>query len=826
MIKKQIDLDQRIIAFEKEAMPFLMHALKSVAILFVLLAIHACNKTTSEFVLSSPGGINTVTIWSDDGEINYKINHGRNRVIEPSRLGLSFQSAPSLAIGLEIIKTNVQHVDKIWEQPWGEVKMIRNNYNEGTISLASADNTAIQMELIFRTYDDGVAFRYHVKNLNGSEGVIIDDEITEFNLAEDAQSWWIKAYQPNRYEYLYQRSKISEIDTVHSPLTMRFENGTHLSIHEAALTGYSSMQIASRKSKKLHCDLAPWSNGDKVRTSVPFKTPWRTIKIADSASELVSSHLTLNCNEPNVLGDVSWIQPSKYIGIWWGMIISKWTWGEGLRHGATTERGKKYIDFAAEHGFNEVLIEGISAGFEGLFPGDTVRTSFTESTTDFDLEEVQSYALSKGVALQAYQETSASPNNYLVQIDSSFALLNRLGIDKAKIGHVGAWLDKTEYHYGQYGVAYYRKVLKKAAEYNIGVNFHEPIKDTGERRTFPNMLSREGARGMEYNAWGNGGNPTDHITTMAFTRLLEAPMDFTPGIFDLLYQKLDKDNTNQFPIKITLIDQGNGYSNINFKGSESYWQNKRMRREVVVKDRDTTFLWTLNTMMKPGVWEWGISAHDISTDNNNQWLLELLNMSNQKIQVDHNGLVSGATTLTIPNQGFDPKDRRTASKADIEATGDNVLGKTQRVNTTLAKQLAYYVVIYSPIQMASDFIENYENQPAFQFIKDVPVDWVETVILNGEIGEFITVARKDKNSNDWYLGSITNSKSRTFDFDLSFLDEDGEYVAEYYADGEKADWKSNPYDMEIGAEKVGKSYRVELAEGGGHAVKFKYLGKH
>jgi alpha-glucosidase len=822
MLKKRIDIDQMICAFEKVLMPTLTYPLKSVAMLLLILALNACTTSTPEFVLSSPGEVNTVNIWSEDGEINYDVSHGPNKVIVPSRLGLSFKNAPSLASGLKIIDSNVQHIDKAWQQPWGEVKTIRNNYNEGTISLVSVDNAAIQIALVFRAYDDGIAFRYHVKNLNGIEEVIIDDEITEFNLAEDAQSWWIKAYQPNRYEYLYQTTKISKIDTVHTPLTMRFENGTHVSIHEAALAGYSSMQIAGRKSTKLYCDLAPWSNGDKVRTSIPFKTPWRTIKITDSASELASSYLTLNCNEPNRLEDVSWIHPSKYIGIWWGMIIGKWTWKEGLRHGATTARGKEYIDFAAKHGFDEVLIEGISAGFQGLFPGDTVTTSFTESTADFNLNEVQAYAQSKGVSLQSYQETSASPNNYLIQVDSAFALLQRLGIDKAKIGHVGALLDKKEYHYGQYAVEYYRRVLEKAAEYKIGVNFHEPIKDTGERRTFPNMLSREGARGMEYNSWGNGGNPPNHVTTLAFTRLLEAPMDFTPGIFDLLYQNMDADNTDQFPVEIKLIDQGNGYSNVIYKGSESYWQSKKMTREVKVVGGDTTFVWTVMTMMKAGEWEWGIRAHDFATDDNNIWLLGTLDMPNSKITVAEDGTISGDVSITIPNQGLDPNDRITASNADLVEIGNNVFGKTQRVNTTLAKQLAYYVVIYSPIQMASDFIENYVDQPAFQFIKDVPVDWEETVVLNGEIGEFITVARKDRNSKDWYLGSITNDKPRLFDIDLSFLDQEANYEAEYYADGENADWELNPYDMQIGSEEVGDIYRVKLAKGGGHAVRFKY----
>ena len=397
-----------------------------------------------------------------------------------------------------------------------------------------------------------------------------------------------------------------------------------------------------------------------------------------------------------------------------------------------------------------------------------------------------------------------------------------MGIQKAKIGHVGAMLDKSEYHYGQHGVNYYRDVLKKAAEYQVAVNFHEPIKDTGERRTYPNMLTREGARGMEYNAWGNGGNPVDHATILSFTRLLESPMDFTPGIFDLMYENFDFDKGVEFPVKITLLDQGNAYSNIRYKGSESYWQSKPMMRELIIEGKDTTYQWTLTEMMKPGEWEWGISVHDIATDNNNTWLLNILGKPNQKIQVSKEGQVKGDVLMTLADQGIAPKNRMKASKEDLEVVFPNEFGKTQRVNTTLAKQLAYYVVIYSPIQMAADFIENYEDVPAFQFIKDVPVDWDTTVVINGEIGEYVTIARRDRNSQDWYLGSITNEEARTFDVDLSFLDAKGGYTAEIYADGPKADWELNPYEMSIGKESVGTSYEIKLARGGGHAVRFKH----
>ena len=801
------------------------HRIVTGQLIFLILVIllSACHSNLNEVIITSPNNINTVSILIDEGKLLYQINHEKKLIVLPSRLGFIFKDGLSFSNSFEIEGTQFSKVDETWQQPWGSVKTIRNHYQEAIISLSSSSDPENQMDLIVRAYDDGIAFRYFVRSLGENKEVVIQDELTEFNLAEDAQSWWIKAYQPSRYEQLYQSTKISLLDTVHTPLTMRFEDGIHVSIHEAALTDYSSMQIAgSDKSTHLNCDLAPWSNGDKVRTVVPFMTPWRTIKIANTAADLLASHLTLNCNPANKLGEVSWIKPSKYIGIWWGMIVGKWTWGEGPRHGATVDRAKKYIDFAAKNGFDEVLIEGISAGFTGLFPGDTVTTSFTETTSDFDLELVQHYAKSKGVSLQSYQESSASTRNYLIQVDTAFAQLKSLGIQKAKIGHVGAMLDKSEYHYGQHGVNYYRDVLTKAAEYQVAVNFHEPIKDTGERRTYPNMLTREGARGMEYNAWGNGGNPVDHASILSFTRLLESPMDFTPGIFDLMYENFDFDKGVEFPVKITLLDQGNAYTNIRYKGSESYWQSKPMMRELIIEGKDTTYQWTLTEMMKPGEWEWGISVHDIATDNNNTWLLNILGKPNQKIQVSKEGQVKGDVLMTLADQGIAPKNRMKASKEDLEVVFPNEFGKTQRVNTTLAKQLAYYVVIYSPIQMAADFIENYEDVPAFQFIKDVPVDWDTTVVINGEIGEYVTIARRDRNSQDWYLGSITNEEARTFDVDLSFLDAKGGYTAEIYADGPKADWELNPYEMSIGNESVGTSYEIKLARGGGHAVRFKH----
>ena len=739
-------------------------------------------------------------------------------MISDSKLGLVFSNGSSLFHQYQVIDIKHDSYDKYWELPWGEVKTIRNNYNQLVLSLKKM-HTDESTDIIFRAYDDGIAFRYHVKKIGSStNGLVISNEITQFNLSQDADVWWTPAYGENRYEELYRQSKVSEMDTAHTPLTLRYDNGIHLSIHEASLANYSSMQLFQTNTKELNCDLAPWSNGDKVRTVAPFISPWRTIKIADSAKDLITNYLTLNCNEPNKLGNTSWIKPSKYIGIWWGMIIGKWTWEESFRHGATTERGLKYIDFAAKHGFDEVLIEGWAADFEGLFPKDSVIVSFTKTTPDFDLDKVQNYAKSKGVFLQAYQETMGNTKNYLAQIDSAFSLLNQLGIRNAKIGHVGNLLDKKEYHYGQYGVEYFRKVLEKAAEYRIGVNFHEPIKDTGERRTYPNMLTREGARGMEYNAW-SGGNPPNHTTILPFTRLLNSPMDFTPGIFDLLYENLDFDVSVEFPITFTVMDSGNGYQNLMYKSSESFWEKTPMIPDTIISGNRTIYKWELDQDLQVGEWEWGVTADHPAKNDYEIWIPhKLSDRSNRKIRVEQDGSIIGQKQIFIPSQSLD------INKDDENFYKKNSIDDAQRVRTTLAKQLALYVVIHSPLQMASDFIDNYDGKSAFQFIKDVPVDWDSTVVLNGEIGQYITIARKDRNSRDWYIGSITNEIQRSFKINLSFLD-DGKYQATIYSDGKIANWESDPFDIEISQQYLSKKDRVimKLAEGGGQAIKLKYI---
>mgnify|MGYP000854011303 FL=1 len=784
---------------------------------FTIVMNPSCNKNDKRIQINSPSE-NIKVVVENNQEITYLVEFNKQIVIRKSLLGMLFKDGNTLFKDPVITNITEENINDIWELPWGEVKKIQNNYREKTITISDSESGMIA-ELIFRAYNDGIAFRYNVKS-NGSENdkIIISDELTQFNLTNNAQLWWTPAYGDNRYEELYQKSAMSEMDTSHTPLTIKYPDGIHLSIHEADLVDYSSMQLFYSNDNNLNCDLAEWNNGDKVRVSLPFQTPWRTIKIANSAKELITSYLTLNCNQPSKIKDVSWIKPSKYIGIWWGMIIGKWTWGEGPKHGATTKRGLEYVDFASEHGFDEVLIEGWQAGFKGLFPEDSVTVSFTNRTPDFDLEKVQRYAQNKNISLQAYHETSSGTKNYLSQIDSAFSLLNRIGIKNVKIGQVGARLDQKEYHYGQYGVSYYRKVLEKALEYKIGVNFHEPIKDTGERRTFPNMLTREGARGMEYNAW-SGGNPPNHTTILPFTRLLNAPMDFTPGIFDLLFENIDAYVKIEFPVTFTVVDSGNGYNDLIFISEESIWQKKIMNVDTLLLKEENIRVWEITQSCQPGEWEWGVIADHTALKSYDIWLPQLLgDGSNLKFKVEPSGKITGKTTMIIPKNKLDLNDVY-FSKTKKE------LNK-QRVSSTLAKQLALYVVIYSPLQMASDFIENYKEIPAFNFIKDVPVDWDSTVVLNGEVGEYVTIARKEKNSEDWYIGSITNEQNRSLELNLSFLNK-GTYRATIYLDKESSDWEKNPleYSIENKIFTQSDTHLIKLANGGGQAIKLEFIAQ-
>ena len=655
-----------------------------------------------QHTVSSPSGNNVITFELIDGRPFYSVSHETGPVITRSALGFELQNEPDLNGPFEVSTTETSEFDETWTQLWGEKKEIRNHHNELRVELSETGGEERTLTIVFRAFDDGIGFRYEFPEQPNLGAFSIMDELTEFNMTGDHTAWWIGAYQWNRFEYLTNETPLSEADTVHTPFTMKTNNGLYLSIHEAALVDYSTMTVEHTGDNQLKANLMPWHDGVRVHAEAPFATPWRTVQIAESAGDLITSYLILNLNEPNKLEDTSWIEPGKYVGIWWEMHLDKSTWGPGPRHGATTENTKRYIDFAAEHGFDHVLVEGWNVGWDENWYESGAVFSFTEPMEDFDLEELASYALDRGVRLMGHHENSATIEHYEEQVEDGFELYNELGVRAVKTGYVGHgqeifWTDSSgnknyEWHHGQHMVNHHQDIVELAAEHQIMLNVHEGVKDTGLRRTWPNLMTREVARGQEYNAWGDdNGNPLDHVLYVPFTRSLAGPFDYTPGIVDLMFEEYRPDN---------------------------------------------------------------------------------------------------------------------------------------RINHTLAKELALYVVIYSPLQMAADLPENYEERPEpFQFIKDVPADWEDTKVLNAEIGRYITTVRKDRNSSDWYLGSMTDETPRSFNIDLSFLDSNTQYVAEIYRDSDDADWESNPYgfvteSIEVTAD---DEMTLNLASGGGQAIRFRAL---
>ena len=674
-------------------------------VLRVLLAVAAALGTTprrlpSQAAVASPDGRNRVTVQLTEGRLQYSLARDGRPLILPSLLGFEFRGAPPLRDGLRITDTARQSHDQWWTQPWGEVARVRDHYNELTASVEEAAPPARRFVLRVRAFDDGIGFRYELPEQPGLGAFELTGELTEFALADNARAWWIPSNRPrmDRSEMLYASSPMSLLDSVQTPLTMETSDGrTFMVIHEANLADYARMNLAGRRgeSRTLRADLAPMADGLKVRGRTPFVTPWRTIQLADSLTRLAPSLLGLKLNPPNALASTDWIRPMKYVGIWWGMHINTMTWSSGPKHGATTANAKRYIDFAAANGFGGVLVEGWNQGWDGDWIANRDAFSFTRAYPDYDLAEVARYARQKGVRLIVHNETSGGILNYERQLDSAFALYRSLGVDAIKTGYVTDLVAEGHSHYSQYMVQHYRRVIEAAARHGIMVDAHEPMHDTGERRTFPNMMTREGARGQEYNAWsGDGGNPPEHESILFFTRLLAGPMDFTPGIFDLL------------------IERGTG----------------RPRR---------------------------------------------------------------------------------ADEA--------------RVRTTLAKQLALYVTIYSPMQMAADLPENYAGKPAFQFIRDVAVDWDTTRVLEGSIGDYVAVARRERNGQTWFIGAITDESSRTLEVPLTFLTPGRRYVAEIYADGPGAHWLTNPLPVSITRRRVTSLTRLRmvLAPGGGQAIRIR-----
>src|SRR5438874_12805324 len=649
--------------------------------------------------VASPDGRNQVTVEIHDGGLYYSLNRDTHPLFLPSRLGMAFRNAPPLLDSLRITDTTRSTHDETWTQPWGEVARVRDHHNELRVSVVETASPGRRFTVAFRVFDDGVGFRYEFPEQPGLGEFAITDELTEFNLEDDARAWWIPSNRPrlDRSEMLFSSSPVSVLDSVQTPLTLETRDGkSFIVIHEANLVDYARMFLAGPRmqSRTLRVALAPYADGTKVYSRAPFMTPWRTIPIADRMADLAPSVIGLNLNPPSVIQNTSWIKPMKYVGIWWGMHINTMTWSSGPKHGATTANTKRYIDFAAANGLGGVLVEGWNVGWDGDWIQNRNAFSFTQPYPDYDLTELARYAHEKGVKLIVHNETSGGIENYERQMDSAFALYQSLGLDAIKSGYVTDTITGGHSHWSQRMVQHYHHVIEKAAQYHIMLDVHEPIHDTGERRTYPNMMSREGARGQEYNAWGGeGGNPPEHETILFFTRLLDGPMDFTPGIFDILRTKTGPARTNE----------------------------------------------------------------------------------------------------------------------------------DARVRTTIAKQLALYVVIYSPLQMAADLPENYANQPAFQFIKDVAVDWDTTRVIDGKIGDYVVVARKQRNNPQWFLGAITDEEARTFSVPLTFLDRGKSYTADIYADGPGANWLTNPTVVAISHRTVTRAtvLRIALAPGGGQAIRIR-----
>jgi alpha-glucosidase len=680
-------------------------------------------------VIASPDGKLAITFDVTNGAPVYSVNFKNKPVIVRSALGFELKDG-SLKSGFAMEEAKKSSKDETWIQPWGEKREVRNHYNELAVNLHQTDDKGRKLRIIFRAFDDAIAFRYEWPEQAALKNFDIMDELTEFSFAGDHQSWWTPAFRVQSYEQLYAKTRLSELlrrtkleqgdetqgdnpkkdrlKAVDTPFTMQTADGLYITIHEADLTDYACMTLEPRENNVLKCNLVPWSDGVRVKASAPFASPWRMVLISDKLSDLVESTTILNLNPPSRIADTSWIKPGKFVGIWWGMHMGKYTWhpskpgqdsADGL--GATTKNTRAYIDFASKYGFSGVLVEGWNKGWARDWTAHAADFNFTEPNPEFDLPGLAAYAKEKGTALIGHHETGAIIDNYEHQAEAAFAQCERLGIHAVKTGYVGrnpamnrydadGKLIGTEWQDGQYMVRHYRKNVELAAKYHVMIDNHEPVKDTGERRTWPNFMSREGARGQEYNAWAaDGGNPPGHDEIMVFTRFLSGPMDFTPGVLQVTYPEYRKKN---------------------------------------------------------------------------------------------------------------------------------------RVNTTSVKQLALYVTYYSPVQMAADLPENYEKyRDLFQFIIDVPTDWEETHMLNGEIGEYVTVARKQRGGEDWFIGSITNEKKRDFDLPLNFLSKGKTYAAEIYRDADDADWKTNPIAYKIEKRLVTRDsiLSLHLAPGGGEAVRLK-----
>jgi hypothetical protein len=697
--------------------------LKKISAYLLLTTLVPCvYAQTANTVQVTMGKVKLDFVMDAAGRPTYAVQYAGQPVVTPSPLGFSLTDDSTFYKDFEVLNSSRNSVNTSWQPVWGEVNTIRDQHEELTVFLRQRKAPHRLLTIAFRVFEEGVGFRYEFPLQPNLKYFVVADELTQFNMAGDHKTFWIPGdYDTN--EYLYTTSALSGVDNtnmvktstdiavrtapdpyaVQTPLMMKSKEGLYINIHEAALTNYPAMQLhVDRTAYSLLARLVPDATGNKAYLHAPCKTPWRTIIVSDKAADLLTSKMILNLNEPPTFTNTSWIKPMKFVGVWWEMQTGKATWNYSNfpdstdaagklipngTHGANTANVKRYIDFAAANGIGGVLVEGWNRGWEDWFGNWKENVfSFTTPYPDFDVQEITRYAKSKGVAMIMHNETSGSATDYERQLDTAYRFMNLYGYPSVKTGYVGKIIPRGEYHDGQWMVNHYERVARRAAEHQVTIDVHEPMRPTGQHRTWPNWMASEAGRGNEYNAFSNG-SPPEHETILPFTRLMGGPMDYTPGIFKM-------------------------------KGYAGYAPDRQM-------------------------------------------------------------------------------------------------------HTTLAKQLALYVTIYSPLQMAADLPENYAAKPdAFQFIKDVPVDWDDTKIIEAEPGDYITIARKEKGKNNWYIGAITDENSRAATIPLNFLDKAQPYVAVIYGDAPGADWKTNPeaYVIESFLVDSSSTLRLKLAAGGGAAV--------
>jgi len=523
--------------------------------------------TVQSWQLASPDGELVVIVSLNQAALSYQVNYRKQSVLRASKLGLQFKNQGVLQGQLMVDAANTRSNDSQWQPVWGQNAQVRDHFNELTLSLRESVAPARRFTMVFRSYNDGVAFRYQVPAQAALQGdLVITDELTEFAFARNFSSWWIEAYRDLSFEYQYPNSALSSVTVAHTPLTLT-DDEMAVAVHEAALVDYASMTLRNITDNHitLKADLMPWggregASVDRVYTKAPFQTPWRTIQVAPNAAALLNSSLILNLNEPMAAGtDTSYIKPGKYMGIWWEMHIGEKDWSPGQKQGATTARALQYIDFASQHDIDGVLVEGWNQGWEGEWWQRAPTFSFTKPVQGFDIEQVATYAKQKGVQLIGHHETAAGISYYEQQMPAALAYYQDLGVHSVKMGYVGKRLDGKEWHDGQFMVQHFARLVKQAAQHQLMVNAHETVKDTGLSRTYPNLMTRESVRGMEYNGGSpDTGNLPNHTVIIPFTRGLSGPIDFTPGIFNFNYQKHRPYNrvpstlANQLALYVTL----------------------------------------------------------------------------------------------------------------------------------------------------------------------------------------------------------------------------------------------------------------------------------